>query len=756
MIREITKPANRGEVSAAGPHPLRNFGQRSYYQHPDLSKRKEYWSAGGVTMKRWFLCGFLLTLAVATAAASQDQGANPPLNKKELEAKAKELVSEGKALEKQGQLDEARDKYIDAEGYLTTKDALNGIDRILDAKKQQAEALLKDAHHDCDAGKMQDCAAKLEKALVVAPEKTVVLHYNLALCYQKLGDRSQALEHLDSVIAATRDTKERVALLELHTQFLLGAALPPNLSGDLAKSIEAFNQADVRIERDPGVATALCDQIKDLPASTSPAIVFDQAKCAEEDARDADAARLLGEYLKLAPNALDASEVLRHQDGLLSLASMEGDSGARVRPHFAAAGLALDYRRYDRAIAEYRSAEQIAPAFPLIPWRLALLYEASGDVAQARDCFEKYIQLETDADRKGEAQAHLDALALWRSSYDDNVDEAHELLGDLLRRAMGLSSEGVKHTARLNKHQTKISGRYRTTLSASEAISAPYVRRQMSRAREDLDQAIQLFPIGPEANQMLALIDLEDNDWPSAFNSYDAVASAGQPASFYAQMNSSRENKIVLATKVEVGKEAVRFVYLSSYNAKKKLSEPPETSAGDDDLGNLFTSVELPPDPQAQTLVVPMADLEGVRTDKSFVIIKLHKEQITLAPVYMVSYTPVEGRVARELGNEYTRMFVRYLGYEQARLGKEGMTFGEKMNLGYTFMQTGMDFFDTVATGGINSYEALQGSLKLAHALRTDVSNLRRNMAAQRHALVGLEFKPIPNQPAQLKYRDHL
>ena len=84
------------------------------------------------------------------------------------------------------------------------------------------------------------------------------------------------------------------------------------------------------------------------------------------------------------------------------------------------------------------------------------------------------------------------------------------------------------------------------------------------------------------------------------------------------------------------------------------------------------------------------------------------------------------------------------------------LTFGEKLKLGYTFAQTGMSFFDAVSSGGIQSYEALQGSLKLAGALRVNLSNLRRSMADQHRALGGLEFKPIPNQTVELAYQDHL
>ncbi|HXW55373.1 MAG TPA: hypothetical protein VEJ67_06475 [Candidatus Cybelea sp.] len=695
---------------------------------------------------------------VSKTSARPQATPSPPSNKKQLEAKAKELVSEGKELEKQGQLDDAKDKYIDAEGYISTKDALNGFERIRAAKKSQAEVLLEDAHHDCNSGRNADCAKKLEEALNAGPDKPLTLHYDLALCYEKLGDRADALVHLDQAINATQDTKQRIALVELRTQIILGNTEPATVSAEVAKKIEVFNESYMQTDRDPVVAAGLCDQLKDLQGASprNAAILFDQAKCAAEDARDADAARLLGDYLKLAPDALDAPETQAYRNSLLSLTALDGDTGEHIRAHFAAADLDLDYRRYDRAVQEYVAVQQIAPDFALTYWRLALLYEASGDVARARDCLTKYLQLETDTERKSEAQAALASLEQWRSFYDDNIEEAHALMSDLLMRSMGLSDEGVKHRPSKVKSRTKLPAKYRTTLSASETLSRPFVQRQIDRARDDLQEAIQLFPIAPEANQMMALVELEDNDWPSAFRSYDAVASAGQPVAFYAQLNSSRENKIVLAAKVEIGKDALRFVYLSSYNANKKTAEPPESPAGEDGLGNLFTSAGLPRDPQAETLVIPVAELEAVQTDKSFVTIKLHKQHILLAPVYMVSYTPVEGRVAREFGNEYTRMFVRYLGYEQARLGKEGMTFGEKLRLGYTFVQTGMSVFNAVTTGGMGAFAVVQNTVKLAHRLNMDISHLRHNLTEQHRALEGLEFKPIPNQPAPLAYRDHL
>ena len=703
----------------------------------------------------------------ALGAKSGTQG-DPPLDKKQLEAKAKELVSEGKALEKQGKLDEARDKYVDAEGFLSTKDALSGIDRIRDAKQKQAEALMDAAQKDLEAGKFPDCAAQLEKALDVSPERPLALHYDLVQCYQKLGDRANAVAHLDSVITATQDKDDRRDFLQLRAWLILGGKPASPASGDLKQKIDAFNRSYVQNDTDlsgesagskPGSAAAsLCGQVAQLQtaAAGNGAVQFDAAKCAEENGRDADAAHLLSEYLKLSPDALDAADVQLHLDNLQSLAALEGDSGTQVRSHFAAAARDLDFRRYDRAIEDYRSAEEAASSFPLTQWRLGLLYEASGDVASARASFQRYVQLETREDRRAEAQQHIDSLEAWRAYYDENIDEAHDLIGDLLLRSMGLSSEGVRHRGKLTKQQKRISSKYQRALAASEELSGPFVRRQMDSARGDLDNAMQLFPIAPEANEMMALLNLENNDWAAAFRSLDAVASAGQPVSFYAQMDSSRDNKVVLATKVEIGKDSVRLVSLSSYDAKKRVTQPPKSPAGEDDLGNLVTSDTMPRDLGADAVSISVADLKGVQTDKSFVTIKLDKQQIVLAPVYMLAYTPVAGHTARQLGNEYTRMFVRYLGYEKARLGSEGMTFGEKLKLGYTFAQTGMSFFDAVSSGGIQSYGALRSSLNLAGALRTNLSNLRRNMADQRRALDGLEFKPIPNQPVELGYRDHL
>lgn len=471
----------------------------------------------------------------------------------------------------------------------------------------------------------------------------------------------------------------------------------PVASVDGKNALVGFNEAYLEEDRDPGDTKArgggLCDQTKFLRDAfpTNAAVVFNSAKCAEEDAHPEVAARQLADYIKLAPNALDRADAELFQENLRSLAGLTGDSGQLVRQHYANAARYLDYRHYDRAMAEYQGAAQALPAYPQTPWQLGLLYETYGNIAKAREQFSRFQQLTPDAARKGQASFHLSNLDGRRAVYDANVDEAEDILSGLLLASMGLDTEGAKHKTKLSYRQWRwASHRYKEATRATVKLPEPYVERELNRARQDLEAASELFPLGAEANEMLALISLQGNNWPEAFCSYDAVASQGYPVSFFAQVNSARDSKVVRATKVEIGSDAVRLLHLSSYDPKKRASVPPAKPAGEDNLGNLVVSAAQPPDAQAEAQTIRADDLKGIETDKNFVVLKLAKDRVYLAPLNMLSETPFEGGASRAFGNEYTRLFVRYLGYESAKLGKEGMTAGEKFGLGFEIARIGV------------------------------------------------------------------
>jgi len=732
------------------------------------------------------LCALLL--AFQPVASAMPQGNPPaPLTKKQLEAKAKELVAEGKALEKQGKLAEARDKYVDAEGFTSTGDALNGIHRIDDKEKQQVESILSQARTLYETGKFTDSLQQLQKGLEIQPSNPA-LHYDLALCYANTGDGPNAALQLDLAIDSLPNNKERTELLELRSSIVMGIPAP-TFPGDARDNLASFNARFLQEGRDPGenrtqtVESSLCDQIAALKTEfpANPAILFNTAKCTEEAAQPQDAAQQLANYLQATPFALDRADVQVQQQDLASLASLSGVIGQSVQLHFATAARYLDYRHFDRAITEYEAAEQIQPDFAPTEWQLGILYECLGNVTKARQHLQLYQQMETDAARKSAADAHLSTLDDRHDLYEANVEDAEDILSALLLHAMGIDTEGVKHRAKLTKNeQSHASDRYIMTTMATERFSQPYVQRQLGIAQQDVNAALDIFPLGAEANEMLAIIDLQGNNWPAAYRCYDAVASQNFPVSFYAQVNSAHNSKIVRAAKVEIGSDAIRLVYLTSYNEKKQISEAPKESAGEDDLGNLIVSSDQPPDPNAESLVIHPEDLKGISTDKNFVLLKLRKDQLYLAPLNMLSDAPVEGAAARTFGNEYTRMFIRYLGYEQARLGKEGMTAGEKFKLGFEIAEVGLTIGLTIGTMGVgapaayssavqavqimhalNVYNAVSTGVELANQTRQVVNTMRADMTKLEQAsnddqrvLSGLEFKIIPTQPVPLKFRD--
>jgi hypothetical protein len=374
---------------------------------------------------------------------------------------------------------------------------------------------------------------------------------------------------------------------------------------------------------------------------------------------------------------------------------------------------------------------------------------------------------------------------------------------------MGIEGEGVKHKAKLTCRQRRwASRRYKRTASASEKLSAPYVERQLDRGRGVLEGATAIFPLGVEANELLALVYLEANDWPVALRSFDAPASQTLPVSFYAQVSSAHNGGEARAAKVEIGSDSVRLVYLSSYNTSTHVTGPPKCPAGDDDLGNLVVSASEDLDAEAEAFTVGAADLKAVETKNNFVVLKLDNDDLYLAPVYMLPAAPFEGRASRSFGNEYTRLFIRYLGYEDAKLGAEGMTPGDRFKLGLAIALAGHSYFRTVrglyasfgnaarvsqllhllsaasnnprcdarcearvaellhllhllsaaqvAAQGVHGVKPYETTEQMVQGVRVDTATLLQTGADQRQILESLDFKIIPSRPLDFEYREKL
>ncbi len=153
-----------------------------------------------------------------------------------------------------------------------------------------------------------------------------------------------------------------------------------------------------------------------------------------------------------------------------------------------------------------------------------------------------------------------------------------------------------------------------------------------------------------------------------------------------------------------------------------------------------------------------LSQIQRVETDKGVIKLKLADQELTLAPIYLPSFTPVEGPQARRLANNYTRLFVRYPGLEDSRLGTEGMTGGEKFKMGYSLASASMDIA-TSGIGVVGIISSVQDAISIARTIRAAVVSLSVSFASweksvedQQQLLAGKAFKSIPIQAANLAF----
>jgi tetratricopeptide (TPR) repeat protein len=187
-----------------------------------------------------------------------------------------------------------------------------------------------------------------------------------------------------------------------------------------------------------------------------PSGVFDLANCAESNGRAAEAVRLLEKYLEMSPGALDGDEVRTRIADLKAQLTLPGTSGIEIRRLYASIYDSLAERKYDRALADLQKASALAPEFALTQWNLGLLYEAMGNVEKARTNFTTYQQLVAEQKGKDEAALHLSTLDAKKKKYDEEIDEAEDIVSDLFARAMKLSFDGSEKRSALRVRRARV------------------------------------------------------------------------------------------------------------------------------------------------------------------------------------------------------------------------------------------------------------------------------------------------------------
>jgi tetratricopeptide (TPR) repeat protein len=746
---------------------------------------------------RGVLFVFLLGSALAADNLEKTQ-------KKELEAQVKTMTAEAQTLAKAGQLAEARAQYAESQALIETKDVTEAIKHLDEEIHKRVKSSLSESRKLYDAHKFQEAVTALDEAMKLQAFQPV-LAYNLALCYYQLGNRNQALEYVRKAKAGTADPKQKQKLLQLVTFFTTGEnGLSVNdndkgrisLVNRLSESIgveasleDAGGNEDSDLQPDPSSSdlpgappvspadlktgspasthssanasprSSLCNALGELRGTlvSRPSGTFDLANCAESNARTAEAVRLLEKYLEMAPSALDGDEVHTRIADLKSLLTLPGQSGIEIRRLYASIYGSLAERKYDRALADLNEASALAPEFALTKWKLGLLYEAMGNVDRARANFTEYQQLTSEQSAKDEAALHLSTLDAKRKKYDEEIDEADDIVSDLFSRSMKLTFDGSEKRSALRVKRARVKKKEEAKARnrvGGFAIPFAYAQQQLGRASQHLQIALALFPLGAEANELMGLIFLQANDGRSAINSFDVVASQGLPVSFYAEMRGHKQDQ---AVKCELHRDGLRFISLSLYD-KKGNPTPPSKAAGEDGLGDLVVEPAADRQQGFDSLDLTLVDIKKVETDKGVLKLKLAHQEITLSPIYLPSFTPIEGPPARRFANNYTRLFVRYPGLEDSKLGTEGMTGGEKFKMGYNIANSSID----IAMSGftpISAISSVQDAIDITRTIHSAMASLsvsfatwERSVDDQQQLLAGKEFKTIPTQPANLAF----
>ena len=713
---------------------------------------------------------------------------------KSVQNSVKEMIKDAKRLEKSGHLVEARKEYTQSQAIFATKEAEKGLDRVNSKLRDRVREDLAQAGKLYAAGQFHEAAATLEGDLALETS-TATIQRDLALCSYRQGDSARAVELLGQAISATPEPKAREKLLELQGAMITGETVP-SLSKDKEQRLADFNLATFKLgaeatldDPDPSLDPPQPGDPSDPPtelatraARTRPCLaleslksdlagaasgVFDLANCAETNSRTEEAAKLLDRYLELAPKALDHDEVQARRGEMQALVTLEGPNGIEARKLFASASRAIQERKYDHALADFMKANTLVPDFALTQWKLGLLYEAMGNVNEARKYFTAYQAASHDPGDRHPVDLHLTSLDSRRAKYDTEVSTATAVLEDLLRRGLNLDFNEDKHFRPLRAEAQKKKGKNQSKINKEVggfAVPFGYAQQQLALAADHLQLALSIFPLGAEANELMALVYLQANDGQSAMRCFDVVASQGLPVAFYAEC---RGHKLDHAAKCELSSSGARLIFLSSYD-KRGRPAAPACPAGKDGFGDLIVAPGDKRDGQFDSFTMTAADIAHVETKNGLVRVKFGargEQEITLSPIFLPSYTPIEGPPARRFANTYTRLFMRYPGLEDSKLGAEGLTGMEKVKLGFKITQTAFNMASIAALGpggAMMAFQEAQNAVSLARVLNQTLGSLRvgfagweRLVSEQQNLLVGVPFKMIPTGPPDLSFAVH-
>ncbi|HEX4230955.1 MAG TPA: hypothetical protein VHZ07_19915 [Bryobacteraceae bacterium] len=637
-------------------------------------------------------------------------------------ARGARLVSEGDQLQKQGKLAEARDKYAEAVGYSKrAKGELSAINRKIDA------AVLVDLQRAKDQFSQQQYAATLpvlQDADHLSPGRADV-SCDLGMTYRALGNRAEAVSALD---ACERESgKTDVAIEQMRTELLTGesvAKLPDTqrtLTLDLDKQLLEDEQLLVPrnlgaspVSKSSSAGTPFCAKILSAKDSLpkTPSALYDLGVCSEHDGQLEQAIHFYERYLRAAAEAANADAIRASVTELKDLMGYDGPDAAAVKAHFGAAARFTAAGKYERVRIEYAAAAEAAPSFAPVRWKLGSFCASTGDVDCAKRELSAFAALTKDPVRK---QRGLDLL--------EGLDERKRRYVDLTDAARAQLAEVRLNPGKLNEFERN--QRYEAVL-------------------KKLRKANAMFPLAPEANQLLGFIYLDADYARGARTAYDAAAADHMDPFFFAWTNLPKKKDRYYA-KIVVHPDNIQVVPLSQSHDNKTV-EVADCYALPHKMEAIFLNTFC-------GTRIPVDSIKFVEAKQAYINVKTQKAAYHIDPTNAFIEPPYQfAPAARRFHNHYLRLFLRYSDLDGGKLGKEGFTGGEKfwMVMDVASLASGNPFAlinltSTVETA-VDTYRMVHAAQKArAAALRTQ-NELHELFQAK-------SFQAIPTGAAQLSFR---
>ncbi|MGC2658381.1 MAG: tetratricopeptide repeat protein [Bryobacteraceae bacterium] len=639
-------------------------------------------------------------------------------------ARGARLVAEGDQLQKQGKLAEARDKYAEAVGYSKkAKGELNATDRKIDA---EVSADLQLAKQQFAQQQYAAALAALKQADHLRPGKANV-SCDLGITYRAMGDRSAAVAALDACERETNKTDDHVIIEQMRTELLTGesaAKLPdPQRTVTLDLDKQLLEDERVLVPRDLAgsnpskgstTGTPFCTKILGAKDSLpkSPSVLYDLGVCSEHSGQLDGAVQFYESYLQAAPQAENSVAIHASLTELKTLLAYNGPAAAEIKAQFGDAARLTAAGKYDRVRGDYEEAVKAAPSFAPARWRLGTFCASMGDVECARRELTEYAALSQDAVQKQRAVDLLDDMDGRKERYLELTDAARAELAEV----------------RLNPG--KLNGFERNQRYED-------VVRQLREANE-------MFPLAPEANQLLGFIYLDADYAPGARTAYDAAAASHIDPFFFAWTNLPKKKDRYYA-KIVIHPDNIQVVPLSQYH-DEKTTEVADCYPVPHKMEAIFRDTPC-------GTRIPVRSIKLVEAKQEFINVKTQKVAFHIAPTNAFIDPPYQfAPAARRFHNHYLRLFLRYTDLDGGKLGNEGFTGGEKfwLVMDVASLATGNPFAlinlgSTIETA-VDTYRMVHAAQKArAAALRTQ-NELHEMFQAK-------SFEAIPTGTAQLAFR---